>query len=183
MEMEWKSRRSGVEVTYDMAAVEHLELGEGIVLPNRFHAKLNPAELPYHLDLEIVFDGDRFVCESMLCRRRPGEGSITTEGLREIPVTWLIRISAEMLLYRGRGGAAATQQVLPAFDAEFPDGPTDDALQQVAGVYRLAYVCGEPPTKTVEQRFKLARSTAGRWISMARKKGYLRETTPGKAAG
>ncbi len=64
----------------------------------------------------------------------------------------------------------------------FAEGPTDEALQAAATVYRLAHACGEPPTKAVEDRFGLTRSTAGRYVAKARERGLLKQTTPGKAA-
>jgi transposase len=50
-------------------------------------------------------------------------------------------------------------------------------------VYQVAYATGESPTKAVMDRLGLPRSTAGRWIRMARKRGLLGPATPSKAGG
>jgi hypothetical protein len=45
-------------------------------------------------------------------------------------------------------------------------------------MYRLSYACGVAPTKSVAELFEMPRSTAGRWIATARKKGYLGKASP-----
>jgi integrase len=60
-------------------------------------------------------------------------------------------------------------------------GPSDADLRAVADVYQLAYVTGGAPTKTVMERLGLPRSTAGRWIALARERGLLGPATPRKA--
>jgi transposase len=62
-------------------------------------------------------------------------------------------------------------------------GPSDADLRAVADVYQLAYVTGGAPTKTVMERLGLPRSTAGRWIALARERGLLGPATPRKAGG
>jgi transposase len=62
-------------------------------------------------------------------------------------------------------------------------GPSDEDLRAVADVYGLAFVTGGAPTKTVMERLGLPRSTAGRWIKMARERGLLGPATPRKAGG
>ncbi len=179
MSGQMKITAKGIEVWYAWPGTPMVELSPGVVLPERFSVNTNFGDYPYAVDFEAVLEGDRFVCESLRCRRRPGEDPVTTEGLREIPVARLLRIAAERLL----AGPDGKDKMRPAFPRVLEDGPTNDALLHVAGMYRLAQACGEPPTKAVEDRFNLARSTAGRWISMARRKGLLSPTTPGKAAG
>ncbi len=64
------------------------------------------------------------------------------------------------------------------------DGPTDEALRWVAYLYRFALVMEEPPTATVERMLELPRSTAGRWVALARQRGFLEQSEgSGKAAG
>lgn len=62
-------------------------------------------------------------------------------------------------------------------------GPSDEDLRAVADVYQLAYVTGGAPTKTVMERLALPRSTASRWVRMARERGLLGPATPRKAGG
>jgi len=57
---------------------------------------------------------------------------------------------------------------------------TPKHLEAVASVYRSANEEGLPPTQAVAQHFKTSHSTAARWVGMARKRGLLPPTEPGK---
>ena len=57
---------------------------------------------------------------------------------------------------------------------------TGELLEEVAQVYRKAIDDGIPPKKAVGEVWHASTSTAGRWISEARKRGILGPTTPGK---
>jgi hypothetical protein len=57
---------------------------------------------------------------------------------------------------------------------------TDERLAQVAEVYREAIEHDRPPKKSVAAALNVAVSTAGRYIVLARKKGHLGPTEPGK---
>ena len=64
------------------------------------------------------------------------------------------------------------------------EGPTDRVLQWVAHLYRWAMAIAPNPALEVERALGLSHSTAGRWVRMARQKGYLGPSEgPGKAAG
>ena len=62
-------------------------------------------------------------------------------------------------------------------------GPSEEDLRIIAMVYQVAYATGTPPTKAVMLRAGVPRSTAGRWIRMARERGLLGPATPRKAGG
>jgi hypothetical protein len=68
-------------------------------------------------------------------------------------------------------------------DPEAGGGPSHQDLRAVADIYQLAYLTGASPTKTVMERFGLPRSTASRWIRLAREHGLLGPATPRKAGG
>ena len=57
---------------------------------------------------------------------------------------------------------------------------TDDHLRHVAEVYRQAVAQGLPPEQAVANQLHVAAPTAGRQIGIARKRGFLGATTPGK---
>ncbi len=78
------------------------------------------------------------------------------------------------LIRRNRGRLTRTQA------RRFREGgPTDEALEWVAKIYRVALLRGEGPTRAVEDAFELKRSTAAYW-----ERGFLREAEgPGKAGG
>ena len=63
-----------------------------------------------------------------------------------------------------------TDELVERFKRE---GPTDEALWWASHLYRLAVIVNDPPTKSVEEALDLPRSTAGRWLALARKRGFL----------
>jgi hypothetical protein len=52
-------------------------------------------------------------------------------------------------------------------------GPTEETLDVVAYCYRLAMALGDAPVKSIVETFRIPRSTAGRWVTAARARGYL----------
>jgi hypothetical protein len=137
-------------------------------------------------DLELVVTAEpagedrvgRFVCSSLTMRAQPGGPPVTSEAIRSVPVSTMVK----------RAGARTWQTVefingaMSLTDARLtPEmverlrlrGPVDESLQWVARIYRSALVFGDPPTRAVEATLGLPRSTAGRWVSMARDKGFL----------
>jgi hypothetical protein len=155
----------------------------------------------------------QFVCVRLEVRRRGGL-PVTTEAVRSIPVAAIVRQAvrahvgavdigqpedgpvADALLGKGepagerkshgrRGHTVMLRS--PPWDlaqrAQL-EGPSHDVLFWVAYVYRRAAVLGDRPTKAVESTFQLPRSTAGRWVAMARRHGHLGAAErPGKAGG
>ena len=55
---------------------------------------------------------------------------------------------------------------------------TDDMLGEIARVYRDHF--DEGPWQAIQDRFSVSESTAGRYVLLARKAGYLPDTTAGK---
>jgi hypothetical protein len=58
---------------------------------------------------------------------------------------------------------------------------TDAMLQEVARIYRANLEDTGTPTDAVKDSFHVSTSTAGRYVSLARQRGFLGPTTPGKA--
>ena len=58
---------------------------------------------------------------------------------------------------------------------------SDDVLRQAAAIYRAASFAGPAPTNAVKDQMSVSRATAGRWVSMARERGFLGKTQPGMA--
>ena len=117
--------------------------------------------------------------------QRPGGPPVTLAGIRSIPVGGLVRFAAveeAREIERADGVIRTTARVAP--DELADGGPTSTALWWVAYVYRLALVVGDPPTKAVRDALGLSRSTAGRWVSLAREQGFLGPAEgAGKAGG
>ncbi len=140
----------------------------------------------YDVDLVVVgLPGDaqragRLVCRELTVRQREGGPAVTGEALRSVPVATLTNLAVSKVLQLAEG--AARSQKPP--EGVAAHGPTDEALRWVAHLYRLALVTQEKPTKAVEEALQLPRSTAGRWVSLARERGFLGASEgSGKAGG
>lgn len=138
------------------------------------------ADLDVELDVEAtpMSEGRAggFVCTEVRATRRGGGPPVTSEALRAIPVARLTRAYAERNIdsYDAEGQPAAAPQMIPAHLAELrAAGPVDETLETVAHLYRRAAVLGDAPRVAVEEAFSLPRSTAGRWITLARQRGHL----------
>lgn len=136
----------------------------------------------YDLELHTVYEAGRVICDRLTVTRRPGGPSVTTEGLRKIPIAGLVRDGLESTRLPFREYVFAAEQTAPV-DRRPTAGPTEEDLRAVADSYRAAYATGAPPTRAVMSRLKLPRSTASRWIALARKRGLLGPATPRKAGG
>lgn len=159
--------------------MEDLEsFGKGFALPKRFGQAFTARRLPYRVEIDVVLEGDRFVCETLKAERKKGGPPVTSEGVRRIPVQDLIRTAALQFIHRVKENPRAKGEVIispgiGSFKRLALAGPTDEALEHVALVYRLAYACNEAPTKAVIEAFGLSQSTGERWVSKAREKGLL----------
>jgi hypothetical protein len=173
-----------------------LPLGPGLGIPKEFTFRVEE-EGRYSLEADVAYEqpvGGRmghFVCNRLTITRREDGPPVTTEGLREIPVAEFLRLAVEANRlrvgpreYDGHTSSWALTWAGPVMLSERAragGGPSEDDLRAVADVYQLAYVTGGAPTKTVMERLGLPRSTASRWIRMARERGLLGPATPRKA--
>jgi len=175
-----------------------IPLGPGLGAPREFTFGVEEERL-YSLEADVVYEqpeGGRmghFVCDRLTVKRREDGPPVTTEGLREVRINAVLRLAVEGNLmrvgpteYDGHTSSWKLTRVGPialSERARAGGGPSDEDLRAVADVYQLAYVTGAPPTKTVMQRLGLPRSTASRWVALARKRGLLGPATPRKAGG
>jgi hypothetical protein len=184
-------------MTTDFNLEDGLEpFGKGFALPRRFWiVSHSPKELPYSIEMEIVLEESRFICRHLGVSRfdvqtdEEEQGPpVTSEGIRQVPMQELIRAHAPRLLHRVkkvpntsndfRATLASDEfKVTPlrrlSFKRFAKSGPTDEALEHVALIYRLAYACNDNPTAAVVEAFGLPRSTAERWVSKARDLGFI----------
>jgi len=166
---------------------EHVELGDDLFM----YADTRVSTHSRHNVIELrvgVHDG-RLVADEVSVRRRDDCPPVTSEMLRAIPVARLVRYAAatvQHVVSRGEGGA---MMVAPAWphETEWANvrwGLNDETLRIVARIYRVAYLLGDAPTKTVQTMLDQPRSTVGRWIAAARQRGFLSESRgAGKAGG
>lgn len=197
------------EITIHQHAEERIvEVGPGMWAPSAMWVReKNSPVHDFDVELELVAElrrdgtAERFVCRQLLVHQRPGGPPVTLAGIRSIPVGHLTRAPQVKVLMADPDQQHADyvgdwSKAPPGFKAvpvrlEREDlrsildgGPTDEALRWVAKVYRLALVMGDSPTREVESVFELPRSTADRWVALARERGFLGKAEgPGKAGG
>jgi hypothetical protein len=173
-----------------------ISLGPGLGAPREFTFRVEEERL-YSLEADVVYEqpvGGRmghFVVDRLTIRRREDGPPVTTEGLRQLPVAAFLRLAVEGNLLRvgpteyddrtSSWKLTPTGPIALSERARAGGGPSEQDLRAVADVYQLAHVTGGAPTKTVMQRLGLPRSTASRWVRMARERGLLGPATPRKA--
>lgn len=175
-----------------MAARANLEngiepFGKGFALPRRIDATCTG--LPYLVGLEIVLSKQKKLeVERMTAEKLPRGPSVTSEGIRKLPVAQMVRDAALQVLFQVDGQAAKrsarlSPARLPPAEVVAEGGTSDNALEWIALVYRLAHASGMGPTKAVMDAFDLSRATAGRRVDAARNAGYLGPATERRAGG
>lgn len=128
---------------------------------------------PYDVEMRIVRNGTDSYVEHIGLTMRPGGRSITSEGLREIPVMRLMR--------KELGEMQAELEESMDVPKELKRGPID--LRAVSDAYRLEMMLGKSPTVFVAERFGIPRSTVGKWIMKARNQGFLGAAVSGPKGG
>ena len=173
-----------------------VEIVPGVVGPERIvddRPAIATPEGGVRLRIDIRFDQElrRYVCHELTAFRDTAErgGPVTSEALREVKVeTWIV----VNLLVNDPDGPPTTRELdnpdgIEPWGHAVPGGltdggPTDRVLRWVAHFYRWGYAVSYGATKSVEEALKVPRSTAGRWIKLAREAGYLGPAEgPGKA--
>jgi len=143
----------------------------------------------YDVQVEVEPARGRLVAVSVEVMQRRDGPAVTGEALRSVPVAALTKeASAHLMPFKQKdgyvemgGGRVLTPEVV---DGIHEAGPSQRSLEWVAYLYQLAVLRGDPPTKTVETALRLPRSTAGRWVALARREGHLGPAEgPGKAGG
>jgi hypothetical protein len=173
--------------------IVHVPLPDDFMVPRRFLAETETLLL----DIEVDSSGAAR-CLGLQVRGRDGE-AITAESLRAIPVARLTRQAVAGAARRYTPLEEVGEPVFrlvstpPEAAAAFYEryvkegrrprrgSPiTDDNLREVARIYREAVKRDDPPTKTVGDTMHTARSTAARWVTAARERGFLGPALRGK---
>lgn len=171
-------------------------VNEGIGVPVPINiASTAEADVPYDIELTLNIDEHGVVvCERIEARRRPNGAAITNEGLRSVPIRqWTDRAVAEVSLHAeveddgrlhlrsssdrpdpGQDAVAPAKRGAPRSPAA--NRITDEYLREVARIYRSAT---RAPTNAVHEQMNVSRSHAGRLVSLARERGFLKPA-PGR---
>lgn len=132
----------------------------------------------YDVEVDVAPRDGRLIALAVRVSERPGGLPVTGEALRSVPVATLTKHAAARLLsFQQKDGYVEMSPpralTAAALDDLHAAGPSRESLEWVAYLYRLAVLMGEAPTKAVESALQLPRSTAGRWVALARQKGHL----------
>ena len=152
-------------------------LPEGpFVVTIRVKAEPVRGDLPCHVELDAELDEDAgtYVVTEIRCSRLRDGGDVTGEMLRSVPVQRILRagaLQANKLFQPSRADIAEVRA----------QGPTVENLRLAARIYRMAYFVRDNPTSAVSKALRLPYSTAARWVTRARRDGYLGPAHPRKA--
>ncbi len=149
-----------------------MDLGDGVTIPAKITRSWDDIG-GYTVELTAEYDADtgRYITRRLVVDAGAG-GEVTGEGLRLIAVAGLLR-------------HAVAEKVAPLLRPSLThpavlgqSGPTTETLRHVAALYRLAVVLGDAPTQRVADTLGVPRSTASRWVTRARDRGYLTVVDP-----
>lgn len=163
-------------------------VGPGLVISSPIWVQAEDVN-GYDVEVVVTPQNGRLVAERVTISQREDGPPVTVEGIRSLPIAGLTREAASQLSEVEKRSEGMFEIVQPSLSPEalrqaVEAGPTDETLQLVAYVYRYANAIGQPPAKAVEHTFELSRSKTGRWIALARERGFLGPSEgPGKAAG
>lgn len=167
-----------------------VSVGRDLVFPAAVTVEVDDLN-GYSVVVTVVPAAGRLVAGSVEVRSREGGPAVTGEAIRGVPVAKLVRQASGWVMFveRSHPNGRPAQMIRRQIDKAGVDrirqaGPTDETLDWVAHAYRVALVLGDPPTGAVEKTFELPRSTAGRWVALARERGFLGKAEgAGKAGG
>lgn len=149
-----------------------VDLGDGVSIPAEITRTWEYIG-DYTVELSAAYDASsgRYVTRRLVVEAGP-DAEVTGEALRQVAVAGLLR-------------HAVAEKVAPLLQPSLThpqhvgrDGPTTETLRHVAALYRLAVVLGDAPTQRVADTLGVPRSTASRWVTRARDRGYLTVIDP-----
>jgi hypothetical protein len=144
-----------------------------------------------HVELAVEVEDDQGTarCRELTVRPHDEDESITKETLAKLPVADLVRYTVASLATPLKAGPDGTlvqdfsqHHANEDLYKRFARGGrrprsgsplTDENLREVATLYRAALENNDPPTLAVAAAKNVSRSTAARWVSEARKRGFL----------
>lgn len=149
--------------------MDEYEIGLGLQLLPEVTGYFTEGDLSLRLRAEL-HDG-RYVCTELTATPTSGGApGVTSERLRDLRLAAMVEQIARVPRCEDTLSKTGRTVVAEA------DGPTAEVLEVVAAAYRYGHALGETPTREVMDLLGLPRSKAARWISMARKEGFLEET-------
>jgi hypothetical protein len=162
-----------------------VSIGGLIDVPRAFTIEPRDKKRPL-IDVEV--EGGRAACVAV--RRQPGGSPLGTLSVRQ-PIDAFVKAAVYAIAIEPTGERSGGIEVwkfargrrtkvdFEKLVSERRRGVrlSDDFLQKVALAYRTAVAEGRPPTQAVADEVPGSRSSAGRWVFEARKRGFLGATT------
>jgi hypothetical protein len=173
-----------VEIVPGVVGPERI-VSDAVVRPATIATKATVPGPAVRLDIRFDPDQHRYVCDELTVHRATSEAlrhvpveELVIEQLGEVEVAVNVAITAEGVLTVSDSVGLSDAATVEPWGRVPPDGvtehgPTDRALRWVAHFYRWGYAVSYGGTKAVEELLGLSRSTAGRWVKLAREAGYL----------
>jgi hypothetical protein len=161
-------------------------------MPRRYKVRIDEESRPVVVELEVVIENGRAVCERVSAGRRPGGPPVS--GDLRLPLARFLQNTAAIVARRKARGQKGGWAPLSPSDLEdfYQQYRTqkmsgrrrsiDDArLQQVAALYMLAVADHEPPGKRIANEMFISEEHARRLVGQARKRGFLGPARRGRA--
>lgn len=162
---------------------EVVQLDDGSLVPRHFEATLDDDERGYRVAVSVEMDGRDPTCVGLHVEHLDGS-PLRGEDLRNLPLrSWLTSATASTafvpaesdspvwITAAGTDAAEQVREALPRRRTRI----TPERLREVTDVYRANVDTGAP-TLAVAEHFDVSRSTAGKWVRMARERGPLGPT-------
>lgn len=173
---------------WDMLARGYADIGQGVMLPEQFTARFT-VKNDHTVEMDIATENGAPVCNAVRVVRHPGRPSLTGHELRRFPLGDWVAFACSMVAVGNQGvRSTAADWQSEGYRADMErvvrrsrrrNTVTDDLLREVAGVYRAN--ADSAPVEAVRETFgPVGYSTAARYVKLARDRGFLPQTSPGK---
>ncbi len=173
-----------LSITWAFGGSRPVEIGPATALPREFTASFTfPKDHTFEMDIAVEHTTP--VCNQLRVIRNPERGPLTGTELRRVPLaSWLELVCREAALRveeASPGGvamspASAEEQVAAArASRRHRNAMTDELLREVANAHqsRDPETDARSPVEVVRDAFHVSPSTAHRYVSLARKRGFL----------
>jgi len=184
MKIDWAVHGVGeIQGVRDPALPRPVQFGD-VWVPESFTAKLTSRQLPGVVTVSVRVDAKRGPLIEEFTLTAPTGRSIRPEDLNRISLPkirdavmeqaptyrLLTNDQGEIFGVAGRPPGAAPSAIRAELRRHSYQRIDDAHLQEVSEVYRTAE---RHPTKAVAERFGVPRPTAARWVTTARRRGFL----------
>ena len=171
-----------ISARWDMLKYGPVPLAHGVFVPERLTAIVE-RDGDHTVEIDISVEDGKLVCDAVRVFRNPERPSLTGHELRRLEVSeWMIRATAKFGVGNQEGvvttpAAWGTDEYRTDVEgvvrrSQRRNQVTEEDLRTAAEIYR-EHADTRNPTATVAKQLSIGRSTAARWVALARERGYL----------